>query len=182
MSLEYPVEIRRVAEEDGGGYNASIPSLGRYTFTGDGKTVQEAYQDLEEVKREVFADLLEEGIPIPEPVPEEEDHYSGKLLLRMPKRLHAELSEQAKKNGISLNQHLIYLLTKRSTERHLREIVQTEVAIWTGFHDESATISTKLLGVFPQVIEERDEWQRNSEYITLLSATTSGARIMGKSS
>jgi len=171
MSLEYPVEIRRVAEEDGGGYNASIPSLGRYTFTGDGKTVQEAYQDLEEVKREVFADLLEEGIPIAEPMPEEEDHYSGKLLLRMPKRLHAEISEQAKENGISLNQHLIYLLTKRSTERRLREIVQAEVqaevAIWTSFLNESATISTKPLGVFSQVMEGRKEWHEKLESITL---------------
>ena len=162
MSLEYPVEIRRVAEEDGGGYIASIPSLGRYTFTGDGKTVQEAYQDLEEVKREVFADLLEEGIPIPEPVPEEEDHYSGKLLLRMPKRLHAELAEQAKKNGISLNQHLIYLLTKRSTELRIPEITGTDLTLLASLLKPTPMPRTESSWAF-QMREEPSQWQEGLE-------------------
>lgn len=124
MSLDYPVEIKRISAEDGGGYLASIPSLGRYTFVADGETPQKAYEELEEVKRMVFAQLLEEGLPIPEPPSAEEDAYSGKFLVRMPKRLHGKLAEQAKQEGISLNQYIVHLLSEQSKEDSFRDMVE----------------------------------------------------------
>ena len=46
---------------------------------------------------------LEDGDPIPEPTfPEQE--YSGRFTVRLPRSLHRQLAEQAKKNGVSLNQ------------------------------------------------------------------------------
>lgn len=38
--------------------------------------------------------------------------YSGKLMIRVPKELHRELAEAAKKNGVSLNQYAVYKLAK----------------------------------------------------------------------
>lgn len=38
--------------------------------------------------------------------------YSGRLMLRIPKELHYELAEAAKKNGVSLNQYAVYKLAK----------------------------------------------------------------------
>ena len=38
--------------------------------------------------------------------------YSGKISLRVPKSLHKELVESAKKEGISLNQFILYKLAK----------------------------------------------------------------------
>ena len=38
--------------------------------------------------------------------------YSGKLNIQIPKRLHFELSEEAKSNGVSLNQYIIYKLAR----------------------------------------------------------------------
>ncbi len=38
--------------------------------------------------------------------------YSGKLLLRIPKELHQHLAEEAKANGVSLNQYALYKLAK----------------------------------------------------------------------
>lgn len=38
--------------------------------------------------------------------------YSGKLMLRIPKELHKELAEAAKRNGVSLNQYAVYKLAK----------------------------------------------------------------------
>lgn len=40
------------------------------------------------------------------------NEYSGELRVRFPKSLHKELAEQAEVEGVSLNQYLIYLLTK----------------------------------------------------------------------
>lgn len=38
--------------------------------------------------------------------------YSGKLMLRIPKELHLDLVEAAKRNGVSLNQYAAYKLAK----------------------------------------------------------------------
>ena len=38
--------------------------------------------------------------------------YSGKLMLRIPKELHKKLVEDAKENGVSLNQYALYKLAK----------------------------------------------------------------------
>lgn len=38
---------------------------------------------------------------------------SGKFLMRVPKRLHSDLSRAAKREGVSLNQYVLYLLTAR---------------------------------------------------------------------
>ena len=52
------------------------------------------------------------GNPIPEPSrPADPEQYSGKFLIRAPRSLHANLSRAARKEGISLNQYVVYLLT-----------------------------------------------------------------------
>lgn len=37
--------------------------------------------------------------------------YSGKLSIRIPKELHKRLREDAKANGVSLNQYILYKLS-----------------------------------------------------------------------
>jgi len=41
--------------------------------------------------------------------------YSGQFKLRIPKTLHKELAEKSKKEGISMNQYCLYLLSKNSS-------------------------------------------------------------------
>ena len=48
MNLNYPVEIQKIEENEGGGYTASINMLGKYAFRGDGETIEEALEDLKE--------------------------------------------------------------------------------------------------------------------------------------
>jgi antitoxin HicB len=124
LSLDYPVETRRIDDSLGGGYVASIPSLGSYAFVGDGETPTEAYENLQAAKKEIFEDCLKEGLPIPEPVSEPEyEDYSGKLMLRMPRELHAKLAAAAKRNDTSLNQFILYLLSSREARQDVvREI------------------------------------------------------------
>ena len=38
--------------------------------------------------------------------------FSGKLNIRIPKSLHCQLSQEAKKDGVSLNQYIIYKLAR----------------------------------------------------------------------
>ena len=109
MNLPYRVELEPIPEEEGGGFSACVPQLGRYAFRADGETIAEALEKLEGIKREYFAAYLRDGVPIPEPEKDEED-YSGKFVLRIPKYLHRELSMRAKENNVSLNQFVSSLL------------------------------------------------------------------------
>lgn len=114
-TLDYPVEIRAIPAELGGGYSACIPSLGRWAFFADGETPEEALEHLDEVKTALFEDMIERGkeIPAPPPLPEEvAEEYSGRLLLRLPKDLHREVAEMAEANGSSLNQYIATALAK----------------------------------------------------------------------
>lgn len=38
--------------------------------------------------------------------------FSGKLNIRIPKSLHFQLSQEAKRDGVSLNQYIIYKLSR----------------------------------------------------------------------
>lgn len=53
---------------------------------------------------------LESGIEIHEP--ESLDDYSGQFKLRIPQSLHRTLAEHSKREGISLNQYCLYLLSR----------------------------------------------------------------------
>jgi len=114
MNLNYPIEIIKIKEEEGGGFQASIPLLGKYAFLGDGETIAEAVANLTETKKYLFQKYLEQDIPIPEPQEDEEKEYSGKFILRIPAELHRYLSLEARKNKTTLNQYCLYLLTKTS--------------------------------------------------------------------
>lgn len=112
-ALDYPVEIRRLPEEEGGGFVACIPMLGRWTVQAVGETVEEALELLEEVKDTVFAHLQEQGIAIPAPPPfEEARQYQGKIVLRVSPAMHEELVHRAEQEGCSLNQFIQNVLAR----------------------------------------------------------------------
>ena len=123
MNLNYPIQIFKIPDDEGGGYSASIPILGEYAFLGDGDTIEEAIENLNEVKEALFKEYLEDGIYINEP-DEEEQEYSGRFLVRIPKKLHRDLVCQAKENDISLNQFVVYLLTKALELDSVRSIIE----------------------------------------------------------
>jgi predicted HicB family RNase H-like nuclease len=109
LALPYKIEIVPIPENEGGGYMARLPQFGELGIVGDGDTLQEALADLAENQKERFEQYLEEGLKIPEPEVED-DEYSGRFVVRIPKFLHRELAQSAKKNDISLNQYVCTLL------------------------------------------------------------------------
>ena len=47
--IEENIKVEAIPEEDGGGYTAYIPKLGRYALVGDGDTPEEAIKSLKEI-------------------------------------------------------------------------------------------------------------------------------------
>ena len=60
--------------------------------------------------RLAIVDNQEEGIEINEP--DSIEDYSGQFKLRIPKTLHRKLAQHARKEGISMNQYCVYLLSR----------------------------------------------------------------------
>lgn len=97
--LKYPVSIRPLTKEEGGGYLAEFPDLPG--CTADGKTVEEALHEAEDALKAWIATAKEFGDAIPEP--SIASKYSGQWRLRLPKSLHAALALRAEYEGVSLN-------------------------------------------------------------------------------
>ena len=108
LSLPYRVEV--TPDEEGEGYNAEIRALkGCMAF---GKTVEEAYDELQGVKRVWLETALERGWRIPEPPALDETSYSGQFRVRLPSYLHRDLVRLAEDEGTSLNQLVVALLSE----------------------------------------------------------------------
>lgn len=107
LSLNHEIKIRKLTEEEGGGWLAEITTLPG--CKSDGETPEEAIVNLADAKRCWIEAGLELGRSIPEPIT---DAYSGQLRVRMPKSLHRALSEKAKEENVSLNQYINYQLAR----------------------------------------------------------------------
>jgi predicted RNase H-like HicB family nuclease len=106
MKLNYRMEI--VEDEDECGFVVSYPDLpGCITC---GETIETAIENAADAKRAWIEAALEEGIEIQ--VPERLEDYSGQFKLRIPRSLHKSLAEHSKREGISMNQYCVYLLSK----------------------------------------------------------------------
>lgn len=112
MRLPYRLEIVPDTEESG--FVASYPELPGCISCGE--TIAAAVANIEDAKREWLIAAIEDHVVINEP--EDLDSYSGQFKLRIPKSLHKTLSEDSKKEGVSMNQYCVYLLSKNSAEKH----------------------------------------------------------------
>ncbi len=106
MELPYRMEI--VEDKDEGGFVVSYPDLpGCITC---GETIEAAISNAADAKKAWIEAALESGIEIHEP--ESLDGYSGQFKLRIPRSLHRTLAEHSRREGISMNQYCLYLLSR----------------------------------------------------------------------
>ncbi|BBO70983.1 hypothetical protein DSCA_49130 [Desulfosarcina alkanivorans] len=102
MSLNYPFTVEKITDDGENYFSLELPDLpgcGSY-----GTTIEEAIERLDEAKELWLEASIKRGLYISEPV--NEDDFSGKFLLRIPTRLHMNLSRKAKIKNISLNQYV----------------------------------------------------------------------------
>lgn len=118
LALEYPYTVK----PNDGSWFITFPDLpGCMTQVEDSAEISAM---AEEIRQLWIEGEYEDGHSIPEPG--DDSRYSGKFVLRLPKRLHAELAVAAERNGSSLNAYLTSLLAERYV---LREVDSRLAAI-----------------------------------------------------
>ena len=119
LSLNYPITVETFEEDGKVGYSLEIPDLPGCGAAGN--TLNKALSRLQDAKELWICESLKSGLSVPEPI--SEDDFSGKFLLRMPIKLHMQLSKKAKSKKLSLNQHVKSLLEKAD----LLDTLQTDI-------------------------------------------------------
>ena len=107
MNLPYRIEI--IPDEEGG-FTIMYPELPGCITTADSS--ERILQNATDAKKTWLEAAIEDGVEIREPAERNPEDYSGQFKLRIPKSLHMALSLNAKREGISMNQYCIYLLSK----------------------------------------------------------------------
>ena len=108
MDLPYNYIVQPIKDESGFYYYARVLELDGCQSTGE--SFNEAYENVKEAMIGWIATKLEAGYEIPLPIGYE--NFSGKFVARIPKSLHYKLSIEAEQEGVSLNQYVLYKLSK----------------------------------------------------------------------
>jgi antitoxin HicB len=110
---KYPVEVFWSEKDEG--YLAVVPDLAGCSAWG--RTEAEAIREARDAIDAWLKAARNAKRPIPEPSRRGDDAaYSGKFLMRVPRRLHADMVRAAKAQGVSLNQYVLYLLTEKHVQ------------------------------------------------------------------
>jgi antitoxin HicB len=103
LDLPYHVSLVRDESERGDeAWTASVDELP--ACTASAPSAEEAVHRLRGAMEKWIAAALERNEEIPEP--RSDSTQSGRLLVRMPKTLHAQLTRAAERDGVSLNQFI----------------------------------------------------------------------------
>jgi predicted HicB family RNase H-like nuclease len=105
MSLPYTLIVKEINDESGHYFYGTYAELDG--CQSDGDTLQELSESMKESLEGYLSVKLEHGDPIPEP----QESFSGKFLVRVPKSLHQMLALKAEQEGVSLNQYVLYKLS-----------------------------------------------------------------------
>jgi antitoxin HicB len=89
-NLEYPIALRPLGKDEGGGRLAEFPDLPG--CMADGATPEEAMKEAADAVRSWIKTAKAHGDPIPPPSRASRTGYSGRWVLRIPKSLHKRLS------------------------------------------------------------------------------------------
>jgi antitoxin HicB len=102
----------QVTGDPSDGYLGSVAELPGCITAGD--TPEEAMELLRDAMAGWFESALVHGDQIPGPTETNERTYNGRVLVRMAPSLHRQLIEQAREQGVPLNQWLTTLLASQA--------------------------------------------------------------------
>lgn len=104
---EYPLELRPLSADEGGGWLATFPDLPG--CMADGETPEEAIADARGAFACWMGAQIEDGREVPKPGGGGE---SGRFVVRTPRGLHARIAARAAQEGVSMNTLLVSIIAE----------------------------------------------------------------------
>jgi RNA polymerase sigma-B factor len=101
IDQHYHIELVK-SDDPAGGWSAKVEELPG--CTAEGSTPEEAASRVQDAMKDWIADAVTHGREVPRP--RSAASHSGRLLVRMPQSLHAELARAAEREEVSLNQFI----------------------------------------------------------------------------
>ena len=117
LNLPYTFEL---IKEDDGTYFVKVKELPG--CMSNGKTADEAMKNIKDAMEIWLESSLRRGLEIP--LPEVMREYSGRFIVRVPASLHKKLVIEAKKEGVSLNQYVVSILSEGASVRDIEELLK----------------------------------------------------------
>jgi antitoxin HicB len=112
----YRFTVRPLSKDEGGGYLAEYPEIPG--CMSDGETVEEAVANAREALRDTLDVFRESGRTAPPPAIE-----AAQWRQRLPRTLYLKLTEQAKREGVSINSLVTAMIAEAigsKSRRHRR--------------------------------------------------------------
>jgi RNA polymerase sigma-B factor len=149
LDQPYHIEVVREAGPQGG-WTAQVEELSGCTARGE--SAEQAVVGIEGAMRDWIADAIAHKREVPKP--RSPSSHSGRLLVRMPQSLHADLARAAELEEVSLNQFITSSLAsvigwRRTGERPARE-GDSGRAPWTALRTNLIVLS--IIGVIALVL------------------------------
>ena len=161
-----PRYIRRLTPDKDGGYTATI-----HEFPGciaEGDTAQEALDNLESVAESWIDSARSTGYRVSEPV--DFEGASGKIALRISRRIHQQAAERAGLEGVSLNQligvAIASYLGQQDGMIRCAELVRDHIqATLTNMSDRTFILKGDISGPWKEHLLHLHlpQWDRNAE-------------------
>lgn len=104
--IDYPVEIRPLSDDDGGGFIAIVPDLPG--CMSDGETMDEALHEVVDAIESWISVAKEFG----DPIPVANHLIPGDFVAKIPIELYDKLSMKAKQDGVSLDAFILNKLSE----------------------------------------------------------------------
>jgi antitoxin HicB len=171
----YPAQVFYSDEDEG--FIAVATDLPGCSAFGD--TQEEAVTELRSAIAAWQIAASKAGNPIPEPSkPQLDDLPSGKILLRLPRSLHAQLIEKAKQDNVSLNQHLVMVLTASTAAHYIRTVVAEQMESINKWWEQTLFVHRALdVSRTMRIFSSRTEatrWAQDRPQIFLSGVTVTG--------
>ena len=118
----YDISVRRRDVEGEVLFEASVvelPDVSAYA-----ETYQEAYDLVIASIRDLSTHAEKTGSPFPQPRDDRDDEFSGRVTLRLPKRVHRLAATAAKVQGVSLNQYLSTVIANDVSRKDTMDEIQ----------------------------------------------------------
>ncbi|MDR2654765.1 MAG: toxin-antitoxin system HicB family antitoxin [Oscillospiraceae bacterium] len=161
---KYPFVISPYEDEGETIFFAYLPDIPAVTAVED--SLDGVTELLEDARIEWIHYAVNNNIDIPEPsqIKDLED-YSGRVTLRMPKSLHKTITDNALKEGVSLNSYICHIMQKGINDTANKEISEKMAGLTDKVENAIAAFSSSVKAEIYVNLELPSVVPRNDQYV-----------------